>query len=134
MKASKIKSGQTASKTSKKSGHKREIYLIRLGQTELYKIGLSKNSHHRLKQLQTGCPQNLAIITIFTSEDAFKLEKIIHNRLSHKKMSPNFHFDFDMLEGEWFNLETSDVIGFVPLCLDIEKTIKELKEAGNPFV
>lgn len=111
-----------------------ELYLIRLGQTQLYKIGISKNAKKRIKQLQTGCPHILSIENIYTSEKAFKIENVLHNTFSHKKAGPDFEYDFVLLSGEWFALNIDDVIDFKITCEKIEHRLNHLKEAGNPFV
>jgi hypothetical protein len=111
-----------------------EIYLIRLGQTELYKIGVSKNSKKRIKQLQTGCPYQLTIANVYKTVQPYKIESILHSGFVAKKFSPTFLEDFDMLKGEWFTLTLQDVLDFTNRCEQIEKNIQLLKEAGNPFV
>jgi hypothetical protein len=111
-----------------------EVYLIRLGQTDLHKIGVSKNSKKRVKQLQTGCPYTLSLVHVHETSRPYKVETILHHGISSKKYSPTFLDDFDSLEGEWFNLTTQDVLAFKENCANIEKTLNMLKEAGNPFV
>lgn len=111
-----------------------DLYLIRLGQTNLYKIGVSKNSKKRIKQLQTGCPYPLTISSVYKTFQPYKIESILHSGMSAKKHSPTFNEDFDMLKGEWFTLTIEDVLGFIDNCIVIEKNIKLLKEAGNPYV
>lgn len=111
-----------------------EVYLIRLGHTELYKIGVSKNSARRVKQLQTGCPYTLDLVHVHKTVRPYKIERILHAGLSAKKYSPTFLDDFDSLVGEWFTLTANDVLAFKEKCAQVEKTIDMLREAGNPFV
>lgn len=111
-----------------------EVYLIRLGQTELYKIGVSKNSKKRVKQLQTGCPFTLTLAHVHQTVRPYKIETILHHGIKSKKYSPTFLDDFNMLEGEWFTLTPADVLEFQERCARIEKTLNDLKEAGNPFI
>lgn len=111
-----------------------EVYLIQLGQTELYKIGVSKNSKKRIKQLQTGSPYSLTLISVYKTVRPYKLERILHSKMSSRKYSPNFDADFDLLTGEWFNLSVKDVLGFLDSCKKIEDSIDLLKKAGNPFI
>jgi hypothetical protein len=111
-----------------------KIYLIHCEVIDLYKIGISVNPDKRLKQLQTGSPYEMNIISIFESKHPFKTEKIIHNSLKSKKAPENFEFDFKHLKGEWFNLNVSDVLSFQSICKGIEERFEILKKSGNPFV
>jgi len=111
-----------------------KLYLINIHNTSFYKIGISVNPGKRVKQLQTGTPQQLNIISIFNSKYPFKTEKSLHNKLNSKKVTDNFNYDFEYLKGEWFNLAPKDVLDFLPLCNSIENTIDNLKKAGNPFI
>lgn len=111
-----------------------EVYLIQLGQSELYKIGVSKNSKKRVKQLQTGCPYSLSLVSVYKTIQPYKIERILHSRIASKKYSPSFNVDFDSLVGEWFNLSTKDVLDFLDSCKKIEDSIDALKKAGNPFI
>jgi len=111
-----------------------KIYLIHLKNTSLYKIGISLNPNKRVKQLQTGTPFELLLISVFESDFPFKTEKVLHNSYTSKKISENFNYDFDHLKGEWFNLTAQDVLAFTTTCETIERNINQLKKAGNPFV
>jgi hypothetical protein len=111
-----------------------KIYLMCLKNSNLYKIGISTNPNKRLKQLQTGSPQDILIVSVFESKHPFKTEKILHNTLHSKKAPEDFEYNFEYLKGEWFSLSAEDVIGFSDSCKKIEDTIEKLKLAGNPFV
>lgn len=111
-----------------------KIYLIHCKFIDLYKIGISANPNKRIKQLQTGTPYELSIVSIFDCKYPFKTEKILHNSLNSKKAPENFQYDFEHLKGEWFNLSVDDVLNFSDSCKKIEETIEVLKTAGNPFV
>lgn len=99
------------------------VYLI--GETEnqgRYKIGSTraKKVETRLKQLQTGNPEELYIKESFETEHPFKLEKMLHN-----------HFKSSQLTGEWFELSEDDTKAFKGICEDKMKVIESLKD--NPF-
>lgn len=111
-----------------------KVYLIYCKFMNLYKIGISINPEKRIKQLQTGTPYELSIIAVYESKCPFKVEKILHNTFLSKKTPDNFKYDFEWLNGEWFNLTTQDVVDFVSCCENTEKRISNLKMAGNPFV
>ena len=87
------------------------IYLIRNINFE-YKIGITKKSvNKRVKQLQTGNPHQLEIVSFFFIKNYNKVEKSLHNIYKNKR-----------LNGEWFNLTKEDVSNF-------EKTVKIFEQA-----
>ncbi len=101
------------------------VYLIRqtdLDGNELYKIGITKNDIEvRLRCLRTGSPHKLSVEGLYKSEFYTKIEKWLHRMYASKN-----------LEGEWFQLNSKDVINFHTECKKIEATIKTLI-AYNPF-
>lgn len=74
------------------------IYILRLGNLQYYKIGVSSDIDTRVKQLQAGSPEEL--IRIYSKEFAtpYKLETYLHK----KYKDYNTH-------GEWFKFKTSEV-------------------------
>lgn len=107
-----------------------EIYLISAPFLNLYKIGVSRNPKKRLKQLQTGMPHELLIVSVFKSKYAYRIESTLHRGMNSKKINE----DFESLMGEWFYLSNADVLAFLENCKKIEASIIALKDAGNPFV
>jgi len=102
------------------------VYLINIEKTDLYKVGITKNTiNERLKSLQTGNPLKLIIIDGYESEKYQKIETIIHRSLKHKKYIPE---DFENLLGEWFLLSQEDVSNFKSNCKKIEDSIDFLKK------
>lgn len=99
------------------------IYLIQSLEEGLYKIGVSKNPQNRILNLQTGNSSKLKLIDIYPSKYAHKIEKALHNQLSHLKK-----------EGEWFNIDISDITSFVDKCKKIEENINILKRNDNVFI
>ena len=58
-----------------------ELYIIRCGDSDLFKIGISKYPEKRLKQLQTGNPHILKILFTFKVSEKYKnieAQKIEH--------------------------------------------------------
>lgn len=100
-----------------------KIYLIKSLNEGIYKIGVSKNPNKRLKEIQTGNPAPVEIVQLYETEMAYKVEKALHNRYSHF----NTH-------GEWFELSIKEETSFLETCASIEKTFKDLKNLGNPFI
>lgn len=99
------------------------VYLIKSLSSSEYKIGVSKDPHMRIKNIQTGNSEELVVIDRYYTEYPNKIETSIHNLLSGNKK-----------KGEWFDLSISEEVKFVELCKNIEKTINFLKESGNPFI
>lgn len=81
------------------------LYILQNGDTNEYKIGITKNLNKRLAQLQTGCPNELKIVKIYTHHKRDVIEK--YERIMHRyftkcgcRLRPN---------GEWFKLTDSDI-------------------------
>jgi len=99
------------------------VYLIKNSEDDTYKIGVSKNPRKRLKQHQTGNSSELILIDTYQTENAYKIEKILHRRYS-----------FLRKEGEWFSLSLIEQFNFVNDCKKTEEGILILRENGNVFV
>ena len=90
---------------------------------EAYKVGISKNPpEKRLKQLQTGNPNQISILKYYESKQYKKVEQWLHGRYSLKRT---------LAKNEWFNLTNEDVSGFINECKKAEATFDLLKD--NPF-
>lgn len=94
------------------------------------KIGLSNNSHKRIKQLQTGCPYQMNLTKVYKSEIASKIEKILHRHYSSRKID----YQEYNLKGEWFRLDIDQIINFEQKCKEFENNIIFLKSQNNPFL
>jgi hypothetical protein len=101
------------------------IYLIHANNTDRYKIGItsSKNLNNRLKNLQTGCSDQLIILKTYITEYASLIEKTLHRELGIKQV-----------HGEWFELNINDVLTFESRCSTIEKNINLLKNQNNDYI
>lgn len=77
------------------------LYIIASNTNGPVKLGYSDNPERRLKQLQTGNPENLKIFHCEEIEvdNIRKAEKSLHTTLGYKR-----------LKGEWFSLNVSDAI------------------------
>jgi len=90
---------------------------------ELHKIGISKNPpEKRLKQLQTGNPNQIFILNFYESLRYKKVEQWLHGRFSWKKT---------LAKNEWFKLSDEEVFSFLDECKKAEATFDILKD--NPF-
>ena len=72
----------------------KHLYIIQSDITGAIKIGISKNPKNRLKQLQTGSPYKLKLLTIVNGRG--DLERSLHKSLRTYKQS---------CKGEWFDFE-----------------------------
>lgn len=73
----------------------------------LYKIGMTKRSvEKRLKELKTGNAADLAIVNIFESKWASKIEANLHIRYASLNVGG----------GEWFSLDENEVANFLNNC------------------
>jgi len=99
------------------------VYLIHSIENSYYKIGVSKNPHKRIKQLQTGNSSKLKFICSYQSKIANLIEKIIQREYSYLKK-----------DGEWFDLSVFDEISFKEKCSKIEQSIITLNNYNNNFI
>jgi hypothetical protein len=99
------------------------VYLIQSLENGYYKVGVSKHPQRRVEQLQTGNSSELKLVEIFQSEQAYKIEKILQNRLIPFRKT-----------GEWFDMPMVSIANFGRECQKIEETITFLKENDNVFI
>ena len=109
---------------------KTDVYLLYCNELDSYKIGVSKNTTSRIKQLQTGCPYMIEIRHIFKSSFPYKVESSLHRELSHLKAD----LEEINLFGEWFKLDYNFSKNFLNKCQKIENNIQYLIDSGNAFI
>lgn len=91
---------------------KKLVYLLECGE-KYYKIGIAQRMKNRLSSIRVGNPFPVHVVTRCLVNDAHRLEKEIHHRLSKRKVS-----------GEWFNLTPAEVI---EICTIINSPLKQKK-------
>lgn len=102
------------------------VYLINIEETNIYKIGFTKQSpEKRVKNLQTGNPYKMVLVDSYKSQIAPGIENVMHSYFKHKKNNPD---DGMNLLGEWFLLDKQDIETFQNTCQTIENN---LKAVGN---
>jgi hypothetical protein len=69
------------------------IYVMKIDNTELYKIGVSSEPSKRLSVIQTGSPFKVDLVNTYKVSNAYKLEKELHDLFKEKRK-----------KGEWFEL------------------------------
>lgn len=88
---------------------------------EYHKIGISINHPElRVKQLQTGNPNLIRVLSFYESVNFKKVERLMHARYLRT-----------LAENEWFNLTDEEVLNFIPTCKKVDETVNLLKD--NPF-
>jgi hypothetical protein len=98
------------------------VYLLNAYGTDNYKIGITKRDiNKRIKQLQTGCPDEIVLIKKFDCEHYRKVEGWLHRLHAAKRV-----------EGEWFVLEDSDIHLFESDCKKYNDIVQLLTE-DNTF-
>ena len=85
------------------------IYIIRHGDTNMFKIGHSINAKERLRDLQIGNPVTLKLMTTFQFNDAKRMEQRIHHLLR------KYH-----LRGEWFHCSYRHIVTTVVDEMELE--------------
>jgi hypothetical protein len=82
-----------------------QVYLIHDASRDLHKIGVSTDPVRRLRQLQTGNAQQLALVACFATGRAHRVENSLH--VYHRTSA---------VLGEWFNLPAGAVADFLKRC------------------
>jgi len=75
------------------------VYIIQLGETDIYKIGFSIDPQKRIKQLQRKSPIPLNLLWWNFGHDYKSIEKYLHHRFREQRV-----------QGEWFQLSTEDIL------------------------
>lgn len=78
------------------------VYLIKYADSNLYKIGLSKNPSERLKQLQSAISEKLTLLHTIKTSDMMELESYFHQMFAASRA-----------RSEWFELSNDDVSVFM---------------------
>lgn len=77
----------------------KHVYIIHDIDSDIYKIGISKNIKTRLSNLDTSNPHNLKIYKTYKLKNAKGMEKQLHKQYEHLNV-----------KGEWFKLSEEDLI------------------------
>lgn len=78
---------------------KKGMYIIKVRNSDLYKIGVTTNIVRRKKQFETANPFEFYLHEFFPTEDCRKLEREVHKRYKEKRY-----------KNEWFKLTEEDVL------------------------
>jgi hypothetical protein len=80
------------------------VYFIRMGETNFYKIGISKYVEKRIKQIQDQLPNNVKAIKIIKTLYSSFIESCLHDIFKSKKT-----------RGEWFEFSECDVLEVISI-------------------
>lgn len=100
------------------------VYLIssEINGQKLYKIGYTRrNPEKRIKEFKTGNASYFQIVEVFKSKWGTKIEAQIHKKFKSKK-----------IEGEWFQLNQSDIDSFIKECEKVHNNL-ELISTTNTY-
>jgi hypothetical protein len=91
------------------------VYLLRVGQGH-YKVGVSSNVSSRVRALQNSNPKPISVVTTRLVDDAYRVEKDIHEFLANRHVGDG---------REWFELtpeEALDMAVIINKNLEIDMT------------
>lgn len=91
------------------------VYVIRNTKSKAVKIGKANNPVKRLKTLQTGSLDKLEIAYIMSTNNPFKVEKVLHNIFGAFRKG-----------GEWFELDEKHERLLLAIFNQVEATEAEL--------
>ena len=87
---------------SKKKEENNLVYLIQMGDTKYYKIGITKNINNRIKSLQTGNPLPLHTVT------TIELGELYMNLVKDLEKQLHLLFSYCRKCGEWFKFKNKE--------------------------
>ncbi len=98
------------------------IYLVKMGETDFHKIGISKYESValRLASLQTSSPYELTMLRSVEVIDARALEQDLHTKLKRYRV-----------RGEWFQLETEKILEHFDLFINMVLTDQALADTDQ---
>lgn len=96
-----------ARKVNSKKYPNSNLYIIKICESNLYKIGVSQNTKRRFKDLSNSMPFNIDVMLNLSVKNAYTLESKVHDVFKHKH-----------IKNEWFSLNLNDYNKAVKLCQD----------------
>lgn len=93
-----ITTGEFTTTKPRKNARDGLVYVIRAGETNLYKIGRTTNIDRRLRQLQNMNSQTLSVVKLIHCHDACATESFLHSKFKSYRC-----------QGEWFKLSPSAI-------------------------
>ncbi len=103
---------------TEKNKNKLGLYIIHTSNSNLFKIGITKNIEQRIKQFETGNPFEFTLYDFFETENCRKLESLIHKKIEKNKYRK-----------EWFKLsieELTEVCNFARNFIGLPNYLNEI--------
>ncbi len=92
--------GSTVKLVVMESSYDKEgLYIVNMANTNMYKIGITKDFSQRLRSLQTGNPFIIEVHNFYPLKSSRRIESFLHKKYQHRKLG-----------GEWFQLATRDLV------------------------
>lgn len=113
-KAEKYRSDNARKVNAKKFPHS-YLYIIKIVDSNLYKIGVSNNPKRRIRDISGHLPYDIEVKYCAKHPHTYNLEEMIHDNFREQE-----------LRHEWFELSSIDLIA-------INNTLKDFRE-GNIFL
>lgn len=89
----------------------------------VFKIGVTSGKiEKRIRALQTGNAEKIDLVKSYKTDNYRNIETWLHHKFNEKR-----------LEGEWFQLNETDINQFESLCEARDKNITLLKEENHFF-
>ena len=98
------------------------VYLLKVSSDGIYKIGVAKDVNRRVKQLQTGNPEEIQILKTFHSQYPYKIESYLHRKYKRNNVL-----------GECFYLSNKDINEFDETCKMCETNFEIMETWNNPY-
>lgn len=101
------------------------VYLVsaEINKKKCYKIGYTKRTvEERIREFKTGNASEFEIVDFFTSQWGTKIEALLHKTFKNKKVN-----------GEWFNLDESDILLFRECCEKFHNNFEMMLE-DNTYI
>jgi hypothetical protein len=89
---------RNAREQNKRKYPKSDIYIFKMGELGVYKIGVSQNIHRRLRDINAANHFTVLLMFSLSVMNAYDLEDKIHKT-----------YEFSALQNEWFALSENDV-------------------------
>jgi hypothetical protein len=101
---------RNAREQNKKRYPKSDIYIFRMGELGIYKIGVSQNVNRRLRDINAANPFSVEVLYFLSVTDAYDLEDKIHKA-----------YEGAALQNEWFALSQNDVTKIIQTIIEWQK-------------
>lgn len=108
-----------------------QVYVLRLGDTDYFKVGVTQDMVKRLASLQTGSPFELSVVRLYETDAAYKLEQDVHSLLKAYRVRNEWFFcDLSVITHVFSVAETMHMVDSV-LDLPVLESSIEIPETSQ---